>query len=416
MNRCVFTICAKNYLARALTLRESIIENNIGIDFYIYLSDICDDELAKSIHDLIVLDKNIVPDWEKMAFKYDVIEFSTSIKPFCINHLFNEKEYEEVMYLDPDICVYSSLNVIFFWLDEYDMVITPHYNNLAIEYNGTETEEELLFVGIYNLGFCAIKKSEIGINIVSWWMNRLKTKCYADKNDSLHVDQRWIDFLPAFFPGNILITHHPGMNVAIWNLHERELIIKDGQYLIKDKITNVIKNLLFFHFAGFNPDNKNKKVIHKSFPCYNTDVFPSFEPLIEMYREKLIKHNHDFYSQLKYDFNYFTNSKKILPINRRLFRSNLENNNYISPFNSESKLYYLFKNNHLISKYNDNSDDVEPIKKGKKKKILEKIIHKGFRMLLLILGIDNYQGLLNTLNRIIRLENQYFILRNDEKE
>lgn len=181
----VFTICAKNYLAQALTLKASLLEHNPNVDFHLFLAD----EKTKEVEDLDIIELNgsWIPDWQSMAFKYNVIEFATSIKPFCFDKLFKEG-YGKVIYLDPDIFVTSRLDYIFDGLEEKSMMITPHYNHIETNYTGAVTEEELLFVGIYNLGFGAIKNNEVGNKIINWWKNRLFDKCYADKEDALHVD------------------------------------------------------------------------------------------------------------------------------------------------------------------------------------------------------------------------------------
>ena len=41
-------------------------------------------------YDLVTLNDTWIPKWREMAFKYGVIEFNTSIKPFCFYKLFNE--------------------------------------------------------------------------------------------------------------------------------------------------------------------------------------------------------------------------------------------------------------------------------------------------------------------------------------
>jgi hypothetical protein len=405
MGNCAFTICAKNYLARALTLRESFLKNNGNVDFYIFLADLCDNEQIKNIPNLIQLSDSFIPKWEEMAFKYNIIEFSTSIKPFCVNYLF--KLYEKVVYLDPDIYVLNSLSIIYKWLNDKDIIITPHYNNIALEYDGAITEEELLFVGIYNLGFCAIKNNETGVKFVNWWMNRLTNKCYADKYDALHVDQRWIDFLPAFFPNELMISRHFGLNVAIWNLHERELMLKNGIYLVRDIATGEIFDLIFFHFSGFNPNNY--KIIHHLFPNYNINEYPVFNILAEDYRKKLKENNFELYSILKYSFDYFCNGEKILPLNRRLFRSLLKNDGYKNLFDNCGGLYCLLKKNNLISKIKQ--DKKNTIDNRKKTKIINAMKY-FFRVLFVILGVDQYQHLLNAFLKISRQEEQIFLIKN----
>ena len=103
----VFTICAKNYLAQALTLKESFEKKNKD-DFYIFLADEATDDLLTQYPCIRPLNKEWCPKWQEMAFKYDVMEFSTSIKPFCFATLF--KTYENVIYIDPDIFVFDNLS------------------------------------------------------------------------------------------------------------------------------------------------------------------------------------------------------------------------------------------------------------------------------------------------------------------
>lgn len=312
-----FTICAKNYLAQAFTLKKSFQLQNPNCDFYIFLSD-NSDGLSNEIDEIILLNDTWITNWKQMAFKYNVIEFSTSIKPFCFKKLF-EQNYERVMYLDPDIYVTNPLDEIFSFLEGKSIVLTPHYCNIQTEYTGSITEEEILFVGIYNLGFTAIKNDDIGNKIVDWWMNRLAEKCYADKYDALHVDQKWMDFVPAFFPNDTLITHHLGINPAIWNLHERELIVNENmQYQIRDILSKEVYSLLFFHFSGFDP--YNPKLINRRHPKYNTDVYPSYIPLFAEYIKSVYENGYDKYSKLSYSFNTFEEGENILPLFRRLFR------------------------------------------------------------------------------------------------
>lgn len=62
---------------------------------------------------------------------------------------------------------------------------------------------------------------------------KLQDQCYDDRDDGTFVDQKWMNFIPAFFPDDVCISHNEGLNVAIWNLHERELVIEGGKYYVK---------------------------------------------------------------------------------------------------------------------------------------------------------------------------------------
>lgn len=406
--KAIFTICAKNYLAQALTLKESAKYWNEDVDFYIVLAD----KKCEKIEDLdlVYLEDSWCPKWKSMAFKYNVIEFSTAVKPFFFKKLFSIG-YDKVAYLDPDTYVTSKLDYVFDNLDKYSMIVTPHVNNIENNFTGAVPEEELLFVGIYNLGFGAIANTDIGRKIVEWWCVRLQSKCYADKEDALHVDQKWIDFIPGFFPENILISHHFGLNVAVWNLHERELFLREDKYYVRDLGTNVEYPLLLFHFSGFDPFND--KVINRRHPRFGIDVFPSFEPIIQEYKKLEYKNGYNKYHPLTYDFDNFENGYTILPLHRRLFRVYESNFNDDNPFNEKGLFYSALVRNKMILK--DKHLNFNLVVKNKLNKesvgTMTKIIERGLSLLKGIIGVKFYFILLLAMKRYSRLENQSFLFK-----
>lgn len=405
----VFTICAKNYLAQALTLKDSVLKHN-KVDFFIVLADAVTDEINGV--DIIELDKSWISEWQSMAYKYNVIEFSTSVKPFVFKKLFKEG-YKNVIYLDPDTYVTDSLDYLWERLSKYSIILTPHYNNIQTHYTGAVTEEELLFVGIYNLGFAAISNSTIGGKIIDWWCNRLEEKCYVDHEDALHVDQRWMDFIPGFYPNDALICHHFGINVAIWNLHERELIIKNGKYVVIDLATQREFPLILFHFSGFDPSNQN--YINRRHPRFGVKQFPSFKPIIEEYRSLEYKNEYNKFSKLTYSFNTYEDGTSILPLHRRLYREIIKESPDIkigNPFTLQHPFYQILKHNHLIIK-GFNKDFNLGIKKqvhGKYNK-LDTILKKGALLFKSIVGLEKYYMFLRYISKFSRLENQYFLIK-----
>lgn len=406
-SKAAFTICAKNYLAQALTLKKSFLRNNIDSDFYIFLSDLPIKEISE-IEGIVFLDESWIKGWECMAFKYNVIEFSTSIKPFCFNKLFTNN-YDKVIYLDPDIYVTNTLNTIFDYLDDKSIVLSPHYCNIQTNYTGAVSEEEILFVGIYNLGFVGIKNNKVGTQIIDWWENRLSSKCYADKFESLHVDQRWIDFIPAFFPNDVFISHHMGINPAIWNLHERELIVDmNGKYYIKNINNGEIFDMLFFHFSGFDPFNPT--VINRRHPRFNTEQFPSFIPLFNEYVEMEYFFGYDFYSKLEYSFNSFEDGENILPIHRRLFRINEERIHDVNPFLACSNFRKTLEMNNLLTGIKSNNFSTYSENEKKKKKLYENIILRCFKVIKKSFGIRYYSSFIDFIHVNSRLDSQGFLI------
>lgn len=407
MKKVAFTVCAKNYLAQAITLKESFIKNNPDVDFSIFLSDKLTDEIKTEV---IGLDNAWIPDWEDMAFKYGVVEFSTAIKPFCYKLLF-AKGYDKVMYLDPDIYVVSNLKYIWNILDSKSGVLSPHYCKIIpSNYNGTTTEEELLFVGVFNLGFCSFKNDKIGNKIIDWWCDRLRTSCYYDKDDALHVDQKWMDFIPAFYPDSVEICRHPGVNAAVWNLHERELMIDNDKYYIKYKDEDTAYELLFYHFSGFDPFKKH--VFNRRLPQYNITDYPSFKPIIDEYVEREYANGYDYYSKLKYSFNEYSNGELITQLQRRIYRVQTKaGKTYISPFLVNGAFYKLLEINSLLSKvaYDGNVGPSTSDKKSQGRFV--NLMQKLLSVMLKCFGIRKYTALLVTVRSLTRLENQQFLIK-----
>lgn len=391
---CAFTICAKNYLAQALTLKESFLKHNPSLNFFIFLADKIDG--VEDVDGVLALDKSWIPDWVNMAYKYDVIEFNTSIKPFCFGKLF-KKGYEKVIYLDPDIYVTRPLDFIYECLNDKSVVLTPHYCDIEEHFDGAVSEETFNKVGIYNLGFCALKNDKVGQEIAKWWQNRLQYKCYSQSSEGLFVDQKWMDYIPGFFPDATCVSSHHGMNVAIWNLHERELFIDDKQgYMIRRKKTGDEFPLLFFHFSGFDPFETT--VINRRHPQFNVTTYPSFKPIIEEYRERVYANGYDRFSKMNYGFNHYSDGSVITPLQRRMFRVYLNNHKVeFNPFEINTPFYKILKNSRLLLKASTKQNGFASYTKEEKnngKKLENKVVKPMLRLALRVLGAERYAMLI----------------------
>lgn len=408
---CAFTICAKNYLAQALTLRESFLKHNPSLNFFIFLADKIDG--VEDVDGVVALDKSWISDWVNMAFKYDVIEFNTSIKPFCFGKLFKEG-YEKVIYLDPDIYVTRPLDYIYECLNNKSVVLTPHYCDIEEQFDGAVSEETFNKVGIYNLGFCALKNDKVGQEIAKWWQNRLQYKCYSQSSEGLFVDQKWMDYIPGFFPDATCVSSHHGMNVAIWNLHERELFIDEKQgYMIRRKKTGDEFPLLFFHFSGFDPFETT--IINRRHPQFNVTTYPSFKPIIEEYRERVYANGYDRFSKMTYGFNHYSDGGVITPLQRRMFRVYLnEHKVEFNPFEINTPFYKKLKNSHLLLKASTKQTGFTSYtkeEKNKGKKLENKVVKPMLRLALRVLGAERYAMLVRLFTLAGDNEYHYFLIK-----
>ena len=404
MNNVIFTICAKNYLAQAYSLGESIKNHEPNTDFYIIVSDLEKDTILNN--SFIHLSPKILTeiDLDDLTFKYNVIEFSTAIKPFFINYFFNKK-YNKVVYLDPDMYIYNNLNIIYNNLDNYDFIITPHIRKPYLKFNGSTSEEEILFVGIYNLGFFAINNTKIGNDFTKWWEEKLSDQCYADKFDALHVDQKWLDFLPSFYPGRVLIEKSPTINMASWSIHEVDFKEVNEKYYIDDN------PLLIFHFSGIDILDKNN--INKKQIKFNLENKPEYKNLFNNYRSSVLSSNFNYYNKLNYSYDYFKNGVFIDSFLRRIYRT-LDHEikkELISIFEiGDKSLYNLFKSNHLlIGEKSNKYNRLKSTFKNSDKKI------KFFENLLFftkkLIGIKYYYILIRFMSVYSRFENQKFLVK-----
>lgn len=415
----IFTIVAKNYLSLARTLRESVLKTNLDVDFKVFVVDeLHDESLYFKITNCEILNCStfISEGYEDMAYKYDITEFNTAVKPFCFKFL-KDEGYSKAIYFDPDIYVYSDLNEnIFNHIGDKLILITPHYVDIEEEYTGVVPESLILFVGVVNMGFCCINlKHAKSSLLLDWWSNRLRTKCYADKLSGYHTDQKWIDFVPYYFPKDTIISQDKGLNVSIWNLHERK--VEYGSLLNDVRITNRSARsgstkLTFFHFSGFDPSSE--RGIHKYHKAYSLIDFPDLTDLIHDYRKELIENG--FYQTTKWEYSYnkYSNGRPVTSIQRRIYRRLLEEGKYFqAPFSSSGGLYQLFASNQLISKKN-----LTDKLKGRNVSEYEsklRLLYLVLKFIKKLLGVDRYALLLRVGVQLTRPENQLFLLKGYEK-
>jgi hypothetical protein len=288
-----FTICSNNYLPKARLLGESLVQHNPEVRFIIGLVDELDsaiDYQAVGPFEILPVDQIGIPDFEDMTLRYDLVDFNTASKPFYFRFLFQRHAGEKnlkICYFDPDIYVYSQLKPIEEALERCAVLLTPHILS-PIATDGMHPKEQgFLAFGLYNLGFCAIRQGPKGDEVVDWWAEHLKHDCRYDCREGLFVDQAWMDLAPIFFEG-VEFSRHPGLNAAYWNLHERRIELKNGQWLVNNEWP-----LVFFHFSDLAP--KSSEAITRTPNRFTLRERPELKPLFDEYRSKLEA----------YDFNRF---------------------------------------------------------------------------------------------------------------
>jgi hypothetical protein len=250
-NICCFTSVNLAYLSRARTLASTFKQHHPYIDFVLVLSDVFPRDYSIRVEqeafDRILFSHELgIHDFWRWSFKHNVVELCTAVKPAAAINLLN-CGYDKVIYLDPDIAVFSSLSNIIDLLDSNSALLTPHQLSVLPDDPKQIADIELCTLkhGLYNLGFFAVRNDHVALSFLRWWDSRVSRYCYEDVPAGIFTDQKWCDFAPVYFP-EIYVIRDYGCNVASWNLHERLITIENEGPLVNGR-----EKLKFYHFTKY---------------------------------------------------------------------------------------------------------------------------------------------------------------------
>ena len=156
-NYTAFTVCNVAYLHKALVLAESYF-GETGKFLKIYIIDTKREiEILNDNQEIIWIEDINVPGINQLAFKYDITELSTSLKPYIAKQ--NLQNYEIVLFFDPDICIYSSIKPILKDLENSSILLTPHYTNPEPN-DWPNSDIGMMRFGSFNLGFFGVRETQ----------------------------------------------------------------------------------------------------------------------------------------------------------------------------------------------------------------------------------------------------------------
>ena len=280
MRICCFTSFALSYLAKASVLASTLKREHPDWTLVAVVTDEPDDEVegilrrrtqrrrrASGTFDEVIWSRHLdVPDFERWIRRHNLVEACTAVKGPALCELAS-RDFDAVVYLDPDVAVFDSLEPVVSALRAHQICLTPHqlepesaHDAIAIQDN----EECSLDHGSYNLGFLAIRTQGEGLRFAHWWRARLLHFCRDDIRHGLFTDQRWCDLVPAFFD-NVEILRDPGLNVASWNLNRRRIRIHP-----RGEITVNESPLRFFHYTKLGPVGRK---MTERYAGDNTEVY-----------------------------------------------------------------------------------------------------------------------------------------------
>lgn len=305
---------AANYLPYARVLTESFLSHHPDGEMFVLVVD--DEQGAVSDEAFRVVRPSDLPlsqrQFREMATSYDVLELSTSLKPWLMRLLGDAGQ--PVTYLDPDIEIFSNLGEADDLAGSHELVLTPHFLAPPPRDGLHPSENDILIAGTYNLGFLTIAPS--ATDFLSWWVERLERDCIVDPGAGYFVDQRWLDLGAHYF--NAGVIRDPGWNVAYWNLHERPLQ-RDGE-----ERSVLGQRLRFFHFSGFDPQQPQILSRHQvGRPRVGPADCEQLRSLCDRYAEKLLEAGYGEAQHARYGFSTSRSGVELTRPIRRAYRDAL---------------------------------------------------------------------------------------------
>lgn len=188
--RAIITVVTRNYAHYALALAESAREHQPDCDMFVCFAD--DPQLAVHARpdflNVVLASELGIENWHRFAFQYTPFELSCALKPYAMRYLVDHG-YDQVIYLDGDMRLFSPLKAVFDLLQTSSIVLTPHLIRPFPHDDARPGEDLFLMAGTFNAGFMAVSGDATGRSFLDWWAYRLKSDCFVDLSASIFVDQ-----------------------------------------------------------------------------------------------------------------------------------------------------------------------------------------------------------------------------------
>jgi len=304
------TIVSPNYLAYARVLGDSLACHAPEAQFHVLVVNRPDAEVAAAVGatglQATYATELGLADFEHLAYKYDLVELNTALKPSFLKSLFAQG-FDQVVYLDPDICLYQAPSPILEALQGAEIVLIPH--SLSPAMDGLRPSDiDFLRTGTFNLGFLALRRGSQSFALLDWWEKRCLSHGFNDPGFGTFVDQKWMDLAPCYFE-SVHVLKHAGCNVAYWNLHERAVQGDGGQYLVNGA------PLVFFHFSGVDSGAPQVLSRHQNRHCLAPGT--ALAELVHDYCARLLAAGQRRWSGLPYSFGALDDGTRITAAMRR---------------------------------------------------------------------------------------------------
>jgi hypothetical protein len=207
-----------------------------------------------------------------------LIEYYFTLSPFLPHYLFANTDADRITYIDGDLYFFSSPRPVIDTFDDASVAITPH--RFSFEFRNH------LIYGRFNVAWITYRRSPEGLDCVNTYKAECTAWCYDRAEDGKFGDQKYLDAWPARYP-TLKIIEQKGFNLAIWNVNNYVIRVKNGAVMIDDD------PLVFYHFASTQllPDGTVRVPMSsrggRSQAMLRDNVIRPYEQMLEKERHRL---------------------------------------------------------------------------------------------------------------------------------
>jgi hypothetical protein len=316
------TLFDKNYLARGLTLYNSLIEHCDDFNLFILAIDIEVENYfnAKNYNKIKIINikqlEASFPELLKIKSERTKGEYCWTLTPYCVKYAILEFDLESCIYIDSDIFFFNNPGLILDELGDNSILITEH--NYTPEYDKTDAS------GKYCVQFTYFRSDTNGIEALEWWRLKCRDWCYSKYEDGKFGDQKYLDDWVTRF-NKVFVPNHIGCGTAPWNIQQYEVSFEDGTFFIQDKITKLKQPLVFYHFHQLKKHTEYQDKISWFFGNYPINK-SARELLYTKYLNELTKNDIEIkkYVNLSTDNNKYPKKPNFFRISLRIIKNILK--------------------------------------------------------------------------------------------
>ncbi|WP_287963202.1 hypothetical protein [Alcanivorax sp.] len=234
-----------HYLARGLVLHQSLEEQSEG-DFLLYV--LCLDDRTHGVldgldrHTIVPVRLSDVEAWDPDLLKAkgnrSLVEYYFTLSPVFPLYVLEHFKCEIVTYLDADLMFFSSPEAIFEELGGRSILITEH------RFSDELMRKGFLKSGRFNVQCQCFRKDEVGYSCLYRWREQCLAWCYDRHEGGKFADQKYLDDWPGLYGEDLVVSRHPGIGLAPWNVANVKLGMENGRWQVNGR------SLVFYHFHG----------------------------------------------------------------------------------------------------------------------------------------------------------------------